>query len=53
MWHGGWWRFIEYDEQKDKPRVTRTLLRRVAEFARPYFPQLAVMLIAIFASSLI
>src|SRR5919202_291899 len=53
MWHGGWWRFIEYDEKKDKPQVTRTLLRRVAGFARPYGRMIAVMLILIFISSII
>lgn len=53
MFHGGgWWRFIEYDE-KDKFKISVPLLRRVAAFARPYAALLAVMLLAIFASSLI
>src|SRR5919202_89120 len=53
MWHGGWWRFIEYDEKKDKPQVTTMLLRRVAGFARPYWRMLAAMLLLIFVSSII
>lgn len=52
MWSGGWWRYVEYDE-KDKPQVSRTLMLRVAEFARPYAPLLAIMLVTILISALI
>lgn len=53
MFHGGgWWRFIEYDE-KDKFQISVPLLKRVAAFARPYASKLSLMLLAIFASSLI
>lgn len=53
MFHGGgWWRFIEYDE-KDKFQISVPLLKRVAAFARPYAGKLSLMLLAIFASSLI
>jgi ATP-binding cassette subfamily B protein len=35
--HGGnWFSFIRYDEEQDKPTITRELLLRVWEFARPY-----------------
>jgi ATP-binding cassette subfamily B protein len=52
MHTGGWWRYIEYDEQ-DKPKISTRLLKRVAQYARPYQWQLALLLVAIFASSLI
>lgn len=52
MHGGGWWRYIEYDE-KDKTNINIPLLKRVAQFARPYAFQLGLLLAAIFASSLI
>src|SRR5512140_3575184 len=53
MHGGGWWRYINYDEKEDKPNITRSLIRRVADFARPYAGMLGMMLLAIIASSLI
>jgi ATP-binding cassette subfamily B protein len=32
----GWWRFISYDEERDRPQLSWTLLRRVWQYARPY-----------------
>lgn len=52
MHSGGWWGYIRYDE-KDKTEISVPLLRRVAQFARPYSFKLGLMLIAIFVSSLI
>jgi ATP-binding cassette subfamily B protein len=52
MHTGGWWRYIEYDE-KDKPTISVPLLKRVAQFARPYALLLGLLLVAIFVSSLI
>jgi ATP-binding cassette subfamily B protein len=52
MHSGGWWRYIEYDE-KDKPTISTGLLKRVAQYARPYTLMLGLLLAAIFASSLI
>ncbi len=49
---GGWWRYIQYDE-KDKTNISLPLLKRVAQFARPYALQLTLLLFAIFVSSLI
>jgi len=47
--HGGnWWAFIRHDEEQDRPTVSRDLLRRVWAFARPYTPQIAVLLVTIF-----
>jgi ATP-binding cassette subfamily B protein len=43
---GGWWAFIRYDEERDRPEVSRALLRRVATYARPYWGQ-AVLLVGL------
>jgi ATP-binding cassette subfamily B protein len=45
-----WWAFTRPDEEK-QPRVTRALLRRVAAYARPYAPQIALALVAILAAT--
>jgi ATP-binding cassette subfamily B protein len=43
--HGGrWWSYIRYDEEQDQPSVSRALLKRVAEYARPYWIGVVVML---------
>lgn len=52
MHSGGWWGYIRYDE-KDKTEISVPLLKRVAQFARPYSVKLGLMLVAIFVSSLI
>jgi ATP-binding cassette subfamily B protein len=37
MFHGGgWYARLQYDENQDKPKVDRGLLRRVFAYARPY-----------------
>jgi ATP-binding cassette subfamily B protein len=33
---GGWWSYLSYDEQRDRPQVTLALLRRVWGYAKPY-----------------
>jgi ATP-binding cassette subfamily B protein len=48
----GWHQFIRANEQAE-PHVTKELLRRVARYARPYVAKIALVLLAIFASSLI
>lgn len=51
--HGnGWWRYINYDE-KDKTNISLPLLKRVAQFARPYAFLLSLLLATILADSLI
>lgn len=48
MSHGsGWWSYIRYDENQDRPKVSRALLRRVAGYARPYTRRIVVMLLTI------
>src|SRR3970040_1319293 len=51
--HGGnWFSFIRYDEEQDRPQVSRGLLRRVAGFARPYWRWVLVIFITIRGISL-
>ncbi len=49
MFHGGWWTFIRFDEERDRPRITWALLRRVWEYARPYQGRTLGLLLTIFA----
>ena len=54
MFHGGgWWSYIRYDEEKDRPHVDRALLLRVIWTARPYWGQALLMLAAILVVSLL
>ncbi len=54
MDHGsGWWSYLRHDPTQDKPKVSRALLRRVAQYARPYKGRIAVMLLTIFGISLL
>ncbi len=52
MHNGGWWSYIRYDEQQDRPEVSRALLWRVWGYARPYSGQVALMLLTIIAIDL-
>ena len=36
MHSGGWWAYISHDEKQDQPKITRDLLLRVWDFAKPY-----------------
>ncbi|MFQ5524494.1 MAG: ABC transporter transmembrane domain-containing protein, partial [Acidimicrobiia bacterium] len=37
MFHtGGWWSYLKYDEERDRPDIDRDLLRRVWNYGRPY-----------------
>ena len=53
MHGGGWFSFLSYDEEQDRPVVTRELLGRVWKFSRPYGPQIAVILVLILVSTFI
>ena len=54
MHHGGGWRsFMQYDESKSQPQVSRQLLGRALAYGRPYWRSLALMLVAISAISLL
>ncbi len=50
---GNWWSFIRYDEEQDRPRVSRALLRRVAGYAWPYARGVAVILVTMMGISLL
>ena len=45
----GWWSFLGYDDQRDRPTVNRAVLRRVLAYARPYLWRIAMMLSSIVA----
>jgi ATP-binding cassette subfamily B protein len=53
MHGGGWWSYLRYDESKGRPRVGRKLLRRVLEYARPYWAYVLLILLAITVTSLL
>jgi ATP-binding cassette, subfamily B, bacterial len=44
----GWWSFIRYDEERDRPQITWALLRRVWGYARPYRLKVLGLLATIF-----
>ncbi|HSJ56715.1 MAG TPA: ABC transporter ATP-binding protein [Anaerolineae bacterium] len=50
---GGWGSFIRYDESQGRPAVTRSLVRRVAAYARPYRLSIVAMIGLIGLASLI
>lgn len=50
---GGWWAYLSHDEEQDRPVVTRDLLWRVWDFARPYTRQVVMLLISILLTTAI
>ena len=46
--YGGWWSYIRYNEERDRPQLSWTLLKRVWEYARPYKMKLLGLLVTIF-----
>lgn len=44
-WHSGWWSYLS--DTGEKPKVTRELLARVFQYARPYRNPIALMLVLI------
>ena len=52
--HGGnWWSFLRYDAQRDRPQLSKGLLRRVARYALPYWKLVVVILATILLISLL
>jgi len=47
MHGGGWFSYIRYNEEQDRPKINRDLLVRVWRFARPYWPQVIALLTTI------
>ena len=50
---GGWHAFVRYDEERDRPHVSRALLRRVASYALPYEWPAGLMIALIVVASLL
>jgi ATP-binding cassette, subfamily B, bacterial len=50
---GGWWSYVRYDEERDRPQISRQLLWRVATYARPHKSPITLMLGAILLGSLL
>ncbi len=49
MFHGGgWWSYIRYDEERDRPQVSWALLQRVWGYAKPYRLKTVGLLVTIF-----
>ena len=48
---GGWFRYMHGFEAKAKPNVSRRLLLRVLQYARPYHRQIGGMLVTILATT--
>lgn len=48
---GGWWAYLSHDEEQDRPVVTRDLLGRVWQFARPYTRHVLLLLVSIFLTT--
>jgi ATP-binding cassette subfamily B protein len=44
---GGWWAFMSHDERQGRPAVSRSLLSRVWDFARPYRFRVIALLLTI------
>ncbi|MDH3539599.1 MAG: ABC transporter transmembrane domain-containing protein, partial [Acidimicrobiia bacterium] len=48
MFHsGGWWSYLKYDEEQDKPTFDRALVKRVLAYANPYRVELALVFVTI------
>ena len=48
---GGWHSFLRYDEEQDRPAISRALIRRVLRYGRPYRGRIAVMLLLILVAT--
>ena len=40
----GWMPFLRYDEEQDRPQVSRALVRRAWSYGRPYLGRIAILL---------
>jgi len=53
MGGSGWWGYVRFDEERDRPTFSRALMRRVFEYARPYRWGILAMLLGILLTSLL
>jgi len=53
MSNGGWRPFLRYDEEQDRPKISRALIRRALSYGRPYLGRIAAMLLLILIVTLL
>jgi ATP-binding cassette, subfamily B, bacterial len=53
MHGGGWWSYLRYDENQERPTIDWRLIRRVAGYGRPYAGGIALMLAIIVVTTLL
>ncbi len=53
MMHGGWWSFISVDNKRPQPKITRDVIKRVMNYARPHLRSIAIVLVTIVSASLL
>jgi ATP-binding cassette subfamily B protein len=51
MHSSGWFSYISHDDQKEQPAIDRELINKVWKFARPYYLQVAALLVTILVIS--
>ena len=49
----GWMPFLRYDEEQDRPKISRALIRRAMAYGRPYIGRIAAMLLLILVATLL
>jgi ATP-binding cassette subfamily B protein len=49
----GWWSYVRYDEDQDRPEINRALLRRVLDYGLVYKKEMAIVLVTIVIISLL
>ena len=50
---GGWGSYLRYDEEQDRPKISRSLMARVAGYARPYWGVILPLILLIVVTSLL
>jgi len=50
---GGWGSYLRYDEERDRPKISRGLMARVAGYARPYWGVILLLILLIVVTSLL
>ena len=51
MHRAGWRSYIRYDEENDRPQISWALVKRVATYARPYWPRIVLLVVLITLTS--
>jgi len=49
----GWRPFLRYDEEQDRPKISRASTRRVLRYGRPYVGRIAALLLLILVATLL